>query len=139
MQPMKTFKRATPLLLALVLAAPLVARAGPTPEVERAVEHLLEYIEKSGCSFYRNGSWNDAKVAQAHVRMKYESLARQASVVTAKDFIDKAAAESSLSGSPYQIRCGAKPPVLSRVWLSEELARYQAGAISASSARRQSP
>ena len=131
MHAMRTFKTASPLLLALALAAPLVARAGPTPDVLRDVEHLLGYIEKSGCEFYRNGTWSDAKTAQGHVRMKYETLARQAKVVTAKDFIEKAASESSLSGSPYQIRCGANPAVLSRVWLSEELARYQAAAISA--------
>ena len=136
MHAMQTFKAARPLLLALVLAAPLVARAGPTPDVLRDVEHLLGYIEKSGCEFYRNGTWNDAKTAQGHVRMKFETLARQAKVVTAKDFIEKAASESSFSGSPYQIRCGANAPVLSRVWLSEELARYQAAANSAEALSR---
>ena len=104
MLAMRTFKTAAPLLLALALAAPLVARAAPSPAVQQDVKHLLEYIEQSGCSFYRNGSWSDAKAAQGHVRMKYDYLSAQGRIVTAKDFIEKAASESSLSGSPYQMR-----------------------------------
>jgi hypothetical protein len=136
MQAMRTLEAPLPLLLALALAAPLVARAAPPAAVQQEVTHLLEYIAQSGCSFYRNGSWNDAKAAQGHVRMKYDNLAAQGKIVTAKDFIDKAASESSFTGSPYQIRCGANPPVLSRAWLSEELARYQAAASSAATPSR---
>ena len=136
MLAMRTSKTATPLLLALALAAPLAARAAPSPAVQQDVKHLLEYIEQSGCSFYRNGSWSDAKAAQGHVRMKYDALASQGKIVTAKDFIERAASESSFSGSPYQIKCGANAPVLSRVWLSDELARYQAAAGSAAALSR---
>jgi hypothetical protein len=45
---------------------------------------------------------------------------------TTKDFIDKAATESSLSGEPYEIRCGGDLPMPSSVWLRNELARYRA-------------
>jgi len=124
---MDNLKTAKTLLLALALAAPLAARAAPPPNVQQDVKHLLEFIDHSGCSFFRNGSWSDAKTAEGHVHMKYDYLALQGRIVTAQDFIEKAASQSSLSGAPYQIRCGSNAPVLSRVWLSEELARYQAG------------
>ena len=121
---MRTLKIAIPLLLAL--AAPLAARAAPTPAVQEEIKHLLSYIEKSGCEFYRNGSWSDAKTAQGHIHTKYNFLVGRDHVATVADFIDKAASESSMTGTPYQVRCGRNPPVLSRVWLGEELARHQA-------------
>ena len=121
---MRTLKAAIPLLLAL--AAPLAALAAPAPAVQEEIKYLLSYIEKSGCEFYRNGSWSDAKTAQGHIQTKYNFLVGRDHVATVSDFIDKAASESSMTGTPYQVRCGRNPPVLSRVWLGEELARHQA-------------
>lgn len=127
---MNIFSTARPLLLALALAAPfaapLVARATPAPNVQQDVNHLLGYIAKSGCSFYRNGAWTDAITAQAHVRTRYERLAQKDEIASAGAFIEKAAAQSSVTGLPYQVKCHGNPPVLTRAWLSEELARYQA-------------
>ena len=107
------------------MAAPMVAGAAPFPSVQQEVNYLLTYVENSGCEFYRNGSWSDAKAARAHIQTKYDYLAGRDKLVTAQDFIAKAASESSLSGIPYQVRCGVKPVVMSRVWLSDALARYQ--------------
>ena len=121
---MRTLKAAIPLLLAL--ATPLAARAAPSPAVQEEIKYLLTYIENSGCEFYRNGSWSDAKTAQGHIQTKYNFLVGRDHVATVSDFIDKAASESSMTGTPYQVRCGRNPPVLSRVWLGEELARHQA-------------
>jgi hypothetical protein len=124
---MRTFKTVKPLLIALSLSlAPVLAHAETPPAVKEDVGHLLGFIEKSGCSFYRNGSWSDSKAAEAHVRMKYDYLSDRNEINTAKDFIAKAASASSLSGSPYQVRCPGSAPVLSGAWLSEELARYLA-------------
>jgi len=115
-----------PLLLALSLAfaAPVLALAETPAGVREDVRYLLGFIEKSGCSFYRNGTWSDAKAAEAHVRMKYDYLSDRNEIGTAKDFIEKAASASSFSGSPYQVKCPGSAPVLSRAWLSEELARH---------------
>ena len=112
-------------LLALALAAPLLAHADPSPSVLEEVKYLLGFIEQSGCEFNRNGSWADAKAAQAHVHMKFDYLLRQDKIATALDFIEKAASQSSFSGTPYQVKCGKGPAMLSRVWLSEELKKYQ--------------
>ena len=113
-------------LLALALAAPLFAHADPSPTVLQEVKHLLGFIEQSGCEFNRNGSWSDARAAVAHVKMKFDYLLQKDKIASAADFIDKAASESSLTGTPYQVKCGKAAAVLSRAWLSQELARYQA-------------
>jgi Family of unknown function (DUF5329) len=115
------------LLAALALASPFATRAAPAPNVQQHVNHLLGYIARSGCSFYRNGAWIDAAAAEAHARTRYDYLARNDEIASAADFIEKAAAQSSVTGLPYQVKCHGNPPVLARAWLREELARYQAG------------
>jgi Family of unknown function (DUF5329) len=113
-------------VLALTLASAPLARAEPPAIVQQEIDYLLRYIGDSACEFKRNGSWNTAKAAQAHVRMKYDSLLSQGQIETTKDFIDHAATKSSLSGQPYEIKCGADSPIPSNLWLNNELARYQA-------------
>ena len=116
-------------MLALALAPALViapvARAEPPAIVQQEVNYLIRYIGNSGCEFKRNGTWNDPKTAEAHVRGKYDFLVRLGQIDTTKDFIDKAATESSLSGEPYEIRCVGDLPVPSNSWLGKELARYR--------------
>lgn len=110
--------------LGLVIAP--VARAEPPAIVLQEIHYLIRYIGDSGCEFKRNGTWSDAKAAEAHVRSKYEFLAKLSLIDTTKDFIDKAATQSSMSGQAYEVRCGGDLPVPSSLWLSNELARYQA-------------
>ena len=112
--------------LALALACPLLAHANASPTVLQEVQYLLGFIEQSGCEFNRNGSWSDARAAVAHVKMKFDYLLQKDKIASAADFIDKAASESSLTGTPYQVKCGKAAAILSRAWLSQELARYQA-------------
>jgi Family of unknown function (DUF5329) len=111
------------LALALVIAP--VARAAPPASVVQEINYLIRYIEGSGCEFNRNGIWNNSTTAAAHVRGKYDFLLRQGRIDTAKDFIDKAATESSFSGQPYEIRCGGDLPMPSSLWLSNALRRYR--------------
>lgn len=111
------------LLLGLLLAP--VARAEPPTKVQIEVNFLLGYLEGSGCSFYRNGSWYDAKMAQAHLREKYNYLAARNMINTTMDFIEKAATESSFSGQPYQVKCIGTAVVASSQWLLDELARFR--------------
>ena len=114
-------------ILVILSATPFVApRAEPAPNVQIEIDCLLQYIEASGCSFYRNGSWYDGSRARAHLRAKYDYLAARNLIRTAEDFIDKGATKSSLSGQPYQIRCGTRPTVDSGQWLRQVLAHYRA-------------
>ena len=120
----KVFALGLGLGLGLVIAP--VARADPPAIVQQEINYLIRYIGTSGCEFKRNGIWNNAKAAEAHVRGKYDFLVTLGWIVTTKDFIDKAATTSSLSGQPYEIRCGGDLPTPSSLWLRNELARYRA-------------
>ena len=114
-------------VLALGLVIAPVARAQLPESVQQEINYLLRYIRDSGCDFKRNGSWNnDSKAAEAHVHGKYDYLVRMDLIDTTKDFIDQAATKSSLTGVPYEIRCGGNLPIRSGLWLSDELARYRA-------------
>jgi len=130
------------MLLGLALGFALLpaARATPPAPVQAEVNQLLESIATSGCEFFRNGSWHDAKQAQLHLRYKYEALAARNQIGTAEDFIEKAATRSSLSGRPYAIRCGDGIIVTTNQWLRDELARLRSqGTIGAPRISRGAP
>lgn len=115
-------------VLGLVVAVGILpgARAAPPAIAQAEITYLLGYIESSGCEFYRNGSWNDSGKAQAHLRYKYEALAAADRILTAEDFIDKAATKSSLSGQPYEVRYGGGKPETNSEWLRGALTRCRA-------------
>lgn len=118
--------------IAIALAAllPLLtlpsARAEPPASARQEIAHLVDYLKSSGCRFNRNGSWHDAAKAAEHLNRKYDYLVKRDLVASGEDFIARAASESSLTGKPYQVRCGEAPPLASAAWLKAELARYRA-------------
>jgi Family of unknown function (DUF5329) len=107
----------------LSFLSPAVAQPMERTQVE--IDFLLQYVEVSGCEFYRNGTWHDSGRAREHLTSKYEYLAARDRIRTAEDFIDQAASKSSLSGRAYEVRCGACPTVTTSEWLSGVLARYR--------------
>ena len=111
-------------LMLAVLAAPY-AQAQPPDNVQTEVNFLLSFIEDSRCEFNRNGTWQDSKTAQMHLRVKYNYLAARNLIQTAEDFIERAATKSSLSGQPYEVRCHGGVTVTSKQWLYDELARFR--------------
>ncbi|WP_229410040.1 DUF5329 domain-containing protein [Massilia timonae] len=116
-----------PVVAAFLLAIlPLSSLAAPAPAARQEIAHLIGYLTASGCSFQRNGSWHDAAQAAKHLQRKYDYLLKRDLVASSEDFIARAASESSLSGKPYQVRCGGNAPVASAAWLKGELAKYRA-------------
>ena len=115
--------RGSALMLGLLLAA--VARAEPPTNVQIEVNFLLGYVEGSGCAFYRNGTWHDSKMAQAHLRDKYKYLVARNLVNTTEDFIERAATESSFTGLAYEVKCNGGATMTSKQWLRDELARFR--------------
>ena len=116
------------LILGLLLALcrwPAADAAAPAIANEE-INYLLEFIEQSGCQFYRNGSWYDSKEAQAHLRGKYEYLAAKGVIQSAEDFIEQAASKSSMSGKAYAIKCAGAPVIPTNEWLRKALARQRA-------------
>jgi hypothetical protein len=115
------------LALGLGLVIAPVTRAEPPAIVQQEIDYLIRHIGDSGCEFKRNGTWNNnPKTAEAHVRGKYDFLVKLGRIDTTQDFIDKAATQSSLSGQPYEIKCGGDLAMPSSLWLSNALARYRA-------------
>jgi hypothetical protein len=118
------------LILGLVLAlcgCP-AADAAPPAIVQTEINYLLGFVERSGCQFYRNGSWYDSKQAEAHLRDKYDFLAAKGLINSAEDFIERAATKSSLSSKAYAIKCGTGPVVTTNQWLRQALAGYRSSA-----------
>jgi hypothetical protein len=128
-------KRLPQLLMASLLAMAALLRPaqaqqpmpGATTDVAE-VNHLLAFVATSGCAFRRNGAWYDEARAAAHLRFKYQSLLSGSKAVSAESFIDRAASSSSLSGRPYEVRCGGGGTILCSVWLRGELAHFRASA-----------
>ncbi len=115
---------------ALVLGWALVAQwsmahAAPPPIASTEINYLLDFVDRSGCKFYRNGTWYDSHRAQSHLRDKYDYLAARGRIKSAEDFIDQAATQSSVSGEAYQIQCEAGPALPSNIWLRTALSNYR--------------
>jgi hypothetical protein len=115
------------LVLIILTSTPFTALpVQPPPGAQIEIDYLLQYVETSGCSFYRNGTWYQGARATAHLRTKYDYLAGRNLITSAEDFIDKAATKSSMTGQPYKIKCGTGDEIDSAQWLRQALANYRA-------------
>jgi hypothetical protein len=119
---------ATVAAAAMMVSATHATAGHANPTTQREVGQLLDFVAQSNCQFNRNGSWYDAKKARVHLQEKYDYLDQRGKVPNAEAFIDLAASKSSMSGKPYQVRCGDAPVMPSATWLSTELKRLRAGA-----------
>jgi hypothetical protein len=117
------------LLLSTVIAGLTLlpgAHAAAPPAALAEIDYLLEFVETSGCEFYRNGTWHDSVTARAHLRTKYEAYASFSQINTAEAFIEKAATKSSITGEAYEARCNGGEVVTSKKWLTDALTRHRA-------------
>jgi hypothetical protein len=113
--------KAAALILALLVAGAAHAQ-GVSAATTHEIAQLFAALRQSNCQFLRNGTWYDARQAGDHLQRKYEYLLDKGMLTTTESFIDLAATKSSISGKPYQVRCGAAAPEPSRAWF---LARLQ--------------
>lgn len=111
------------MLAALVALAclPAAGTAQMNAAAQQEVESLLRTVGSSGCQFLRSGTAHSAAEAQQHLQKKYVYMVKRNLLVSAEDFIDKAATRSSMSGELYGIRCGDAQPVRSDEWLRAKL------------------
>ena len=86
------------------------------------IQHLLDFIAGSSCTFIRNGTEYPASDARAHIERKYGYV--KSRVNSAEDFIKFTATQSSFSGKPYRVVCAGKES-LSRNWLLDELEQFR--------------
>lgn len=113
-------------LTCLLLALPSVAVAGELPPAaKQEIAQLIGHLKTSDCQFNRNGTWYGPAEAADHLHTKYQYLLKKQLVSSAEDFIARAATESSMSGKPYQVKCGQAAPQNSGPWLSNVLAKLR--------------
>jgi hypothetical protein len=110
----------TGLLFFLVSVLQCAAAASAVSEVD----HLIAYVDQSGCAFIRNGSPADSHAAAAHLRQKQRFA--NGRVKTAEQFIEHIASGSSMSGKPYLVECPGETAQESGPWLSKELQHFRA-------------
>ena len=106
------------------------AAANPSPKDE--IDHLLNFVAASSCTFIRNGTEYTSDKASDHLASKYQVAGSR--ITTAEEFIKYLATGSSMSGELYHVKCG-KTEALSGVWLTNELNRYRKDAARVQAAR----
>lgn len=112
-------------LMAVATVALSAFAAVPTPSAKAEIDQLLTRLQSSGCQFERNGSWHNANEARAHIERKYQYLLKKELVGSTEDFIVGAATQSSMSGKPYQVKCG-NVQLTSAQWMTEQLKQVRA-------------
>src|SRR5690348_12259160 len=100
-------------LLFFLVSAVQSAAGVPAPS---EVDHLIAYVDQSGCAFIRNGSPADSHAAAAHLRQKYRFA--NGRVKTAEQFIENIATGSSMTGRPYLVDCPGNKVQESGPWLT---------------------
>ncbi len=106
------------LLIAAMLPVPMECHADAALEIK----HLMAYIEKTNCTFIRNGKEYNGEEALAHIQNKYAYVKRW--VKSAEDFIAYAVTKSSMTGQSYKVRCDGQK-ILSAEWLTKELNSFR--------------
>ena len=104
------------------LALSQTAGAASESPAKTEIDHLLEFVGTSSCTFVRNGTEYPADKAREHLAGKYKFVGSR--IASAEDFIKYLATGSSMSGEPYHVKCG-KTDALSGAWLADELRRYR--------------
>ena len=106
------------------------ARAEPSASAPaEGIQYLLDAIGRSGCEFYRNGSWYAAADARSHLASKYRQVDEKRPVRSVQDFIDWVGARSSMTGEPYRVRCPGSDAMTSADWFRRELERRPPSAV----------
>lgn len=111
------------LLLAMLVPVSSLSNSSSI-EPEQEIDHLLQFIEHSGCTFIRNNDSYDGAQARVHIQKKYNYIKKRKNQVSAEEFIKYAASQSSLSKKLYMVHCATKT-MTSESWLVEELEQYR--------------
>lgn len=108
----------------LFLVLGTYARAADPPSLERQkIDYLIASVETlQGAQFIRNGKSYDARAAADHLRLKLRAAGSR--ITTAEEFIMYCASQSSISGTPYQIKFADGRAVTSAAYLHQKLADF---------------
>ena len=70
---------------------------------KKEINHLLEYVKTTKCSYIRNGDSYKGPKALSHIQRKYDYF--EDDIHSAEDFIRLSATKSTMSGKKYHIKC----------------------------------
>ena len=111
----------------LALGAGSSAAALPPLEQVR-IDKLIRHVEvQKGMKFIRNGTEYSCEEAARFLRGKMDSMG--AEVTSARDFIERIASRSSMSGKPYHVRFSDGRMIPSAQFLGDELKRLEAAPV----------
>jgi len=108
------------ILLAMTWASALAA---PPAVTQKEINHLLDFVQKSSCTYNRNGSAHKGAEARKHIERKLNYYWDD--ILTTEDFIKLAATKSELSGKVYTVKCPNQTEESSNAWLTGELMKYR--------------
>jgi hypothetical protein len=98
--------------------------APPAHELNR-IERLIRFVEsQKDMKFIRNGSEYTCAEAAKFLRGKLESMGGDVS--TAREFIERIASKSSMSGEPYHVKLADGRLLPAAQFLGDELKRIDA-------------
>lgn len=101
------------------------ALAAPPPHEQSRIERLIHYVEsQKDMKFIRNGSEYSCADAAKFLRGKFESMG--AEITTAREFIERIASKSSMSGQPYHVKLSDGRLIPAAQFLFDELKRMDA-------------
>ena len=99
--------------------------AAPPPLEQLRIDKLIRHVEvQKGMKFIRNGTEYSCEEAAKFLRGKMDSMG--AEVTSARDFIERIASKSSMSGRPYHVRFSDGRLITSAQFLGDELKRLEA-------------
>ena len=102
--------------------------AAPPPLEQLRIDKLIRHVEvQKGMKFIRNGTEYSCEEAAKFLRGKMDSMG--AEVTSARDFIERIASKSSMSGRPYHVRFSDGRLITSAQFLSDELKRLEAATV----------
>ena len=101
--------------------------ASPLSE-EAKIHMLIDRMRKlDGATFIRNGSAHDAEGAAAHLELKWGNA--KGDIESAREFIDKIASRSSISGEAYRIRLANGTESDAEAYFNSELKKIENGDV----------
>ena len=107
------------------LAAVRAVAAAPAPHEQWRIDKLILFVEaQKGMKFVRNGTEYECNEAAKFLRGKLESMGDD--IKTAREFIERIASKSSMSGKPYEVRFANGKTMLASQFLGDELKRLEA-------------
>ena len=103
----------------------LHARAAPPPHEQSRIERLIHFVEtQKDMKFIRNGTEYTCAEAAKFLRGKLETMGSE--VTTAREFIERIATRSSMSGEPYHVKFADGKLIPAGQFLADELKRMEA-------------